>query len=144
MYKLARYKEWPRCERSGGSVRWGKGDGCWKPGFGGLWPLQPSSSTAAAPNKNTRLVLARMWCKNVAKTDTGDTRGADLPDGLTAAGVAMLPLTRGKRHEIKRRWRWRTIRLGEPPARDGRRSVRVGTQDSVQQPSLTSASTEQH
>lgn len=56
--------------------------------------------------------LARMWCKNVAKTDSGNrlTGRVDCCGGCHVSSDGG-----GKRQEMKRRWRWRTIRLESPP-----------------------------
>lgn len=62
------------------------GEGGWtpEPGFGGL-SAQPSSVTV---EKNISY-FAKM-CLSTLNFDLNERRSSDLPDGLTAAGVAIL------------------------------------------------------
>lgn len=69
-------------------------------GFGGLSPLRYSPPPHQQPRTKT---LGSFSPNVVEKRRIKPTPGRDLPDGLTAAGVAMFPLTGGGEGNDKKR-----------------------------------------
>lgn len=108
-----------------------------EPGFGGLSPRR--SSSAAVETKTP--LLSCEFCVNIAKTDTFASKvtiGVDLPDGLTAAGVAMFPLWE-KNNKTAMEMTHNTA--GRAPARHGLHSVGLA-RETRSNNSLTSANTD--
>lgn len=90
------------------------GEGIWmlEPGYGGLSKLRPSSATVETKPG----CFFSFTVVNISRFISHQhTVAAHLPDGLTAAGVAMFP--RRRKITKRRRCRWRTIRLESPRER---------------------------
>lgn len=93
------------------AARWGKGDGC----CGARLRRPIAASLLFGSGRNKTPLLFFEFCVNTAKPSLLSLRLQSVLTYRTGWPRRELPCFPFERKTTKRRWRWRTIRLGEPP-----------------------------